>query len=219
MIRTKSKSEGQLIETYRVSLANVENQPEIATTMAEYGYDLTVVSKGRGLLETTIQAFSFNQQEDNETIQARSDFDAKVNLMNEKYGSHRKKAKVAFRKDEVTLKQLGLTGSYSRAYVKWIATMKTFYNGVVSNAAHLAKILVFKITEDEITACITEINALETTRTLYLKEVGESQEATKAKDKALAELEEWMSDFYAVAKIAMEDKPQLLESLGLLVRS
>ncbi|MBI9056073.1 MAG: hypothetical protein JEY96_19790, partial [Bacteroidales bacterium] len=160
MATTKRKTEDQMIEQYRVSLSNVENQPEIATTMAEYGYDLTVITKGRELLEATTTAFNFNQQEDNETIQARADFDAKVALMTEKYSSHRRKGKVAFRKDEVTLKQLGLTGTYSRAYVKWISTMKTFYNGVRSNAAHLAKLLVFKITEDEITACITEINAL-----------------------------------------------------------
>ena len=219
MATTKRRTEDQMIETYRVSLTNVENQPEIASTLAEYGYDLPAITKGRELLGITITAFNFNQQEDNETIQARFDFDAKVSLMTEKYASHRKKAKVVFRKDDVTLKQLGLTGSYSRAYVKWIATMKTFYNGVRSNASHLAKLLVFKITEDEISSCITEINAIETTRTLYLKEVGESQEATKSKDQALADLEEWMSDFYAVAKIAMEDKPQLLEALGLFVRS
>ena len=219
MATIKRKTEHQLIEQFRVSLINVENQPEIATTMAEYGYDLPVITTGRELLEATSIALNFNQQEDNESIQARANFDAKVSLMTEKYASHRKKAKVAFRKDEVTLKQLGLTGAYSRAYTKWIATMKTFYNGVLSNPAHLAELLIFKITEDEITSSITEINAVETTRTLYLREVGESQEATKAKDKALALLEEWMSDFYAVAKIAMEDKPQLLESLGLFVRS
>ena len=219
MATTKRTTEDQLIENNRIALANVENQPVIAATMAEYGYDLTVITKGRELLGATITAFNFNQQEDNESIQARANFDAKLSLMTEKYASHRRKAKVVFRKDEVTLKQLGLTGTYSRAYVKWIVTMKTFYNGVRSDAAHLAKLLVFKITEEEISACIAEINALETTRALYLKEVGESQEATKAKDKALAELEEWMSDFYAVAKIAMEDQPQLLESLGLLVRS
>jgi hypothetical protein len=219
MATTKRKTEDQLIENYRVSLTNVENQPVIAATMAEYGYDLTVITKGRELLGATITAFNFNQQEDNESIQARADFDAKLSLMTEKYASHRRKAKVAFRKDEVTLKQLGLTGAYSRAYVKWIVTMKTFYNGVLSNAAHLATLLVFKITEEEISACIAEINALETTRALYLREIGESQEATKKKDKALAELEDWMSDFYAVAKIAMEDQPQLLESLGVLVRS
>ena len=81
------------------------------------------------------------------------------------------------------------------------------------------KIKKIFITEEEISACIAEINALETTRALYLREVGESQEATKKKDKALAELEDWMSDFHLVAKIAMEDQPQLLESLGVLVRS
>ena len=31
-------------------------------------------------------------------------------------------------------------------------------------------------------------------------------------------LAEWMSEFYAVAKIAMEDNPQLLEALGLVVK-
>lgn len=219
MATTKHKTEGQMIEDYRITLANIENQPQIAATLAEYTYDLPAINKGRALLQETIVALNFNQQEDNETIQARADFDEKVDLMTHKYAAHRRKAKVAFRKNEVILKQLGLTGAYSRAYIKWISAMKTFYNGVLSNPAHLTALLVFKITGDDITSCITEINALETTRALYLKEVGESQEATKEKDKALAELEEWMSDFYMVAKIAMEEQPQLLESLGLFVRS
>lgn len=79
-----------MIEQYRVSLTNVENQPEIATSMAEYAYDLPVITKGRELLEATITAFNFNQQKDNENIQARADFDAKVALMTEKYASYRK---------------------------------------------------------------------------------------------------------------------------------
>jgi hypothetical protein len=53
----------------------------------------------------------------------------------------------------------------------------------------------------------------------YLREKGESQDSTKAKDAAFAKLDDWMSEFYAVAKIALEDNPQLLESLGKFVRS
>ncbi len=218
MARTKRKTEDQLIEQYRVSLANVESQPKVASTMAEYGFDLPVISKGRELLDSTIKAFDFNKQEKNETIQARADFDAKVQLMTQKYASHRRKAKVAFRNDEVVLDQLGLSGRYYRAYIKWIVSMKTFYNGVQSNPVHLEKLLVFKITEEEVASCITEIIALETTRSIYLREIGETQESTLEKDDTLEKLEEWMSDFYAVARIAMEDKPQLLETLGLVVR-
>ena len=55
-------------------------------------------------------------------------------------------------------------------------------------------------------------------RARYLKEKGESEAATEEKDIALATMEKWMNKFYAVAKIAMEDKPQLLEALGIIVK-
>ena len=43
-------------------------------------------------------------------------------------------------------------------------------------------------------------------------------QATKDKDKAFAELEKWVREFYAIAKIALEDKPQLLESMGRIMK-
>lgn len=76
-----------------------------------------------------------------------------------------------------------------------------------------------KITADDLTTTNTLITELETARTEYLREKGESQDTTKAKDAALATIDDWMSEFYAVAKIALEDNPQLLESLGKIVRS
>jgi hypothetical protein len=52
-----------------------------------------------------------------------------------------------------------------------------------------------------------------------LREVGESEDLTQQKDGAFSKLDEWMSEFYAVAKIALEDHPQLLESLGKSIKS
>ena len=51
------------------------------------------------------------------------------------------------------------------------------------------------------------------------KEKGEAQAATKARDAAIDELQDWLSDYLAIAKVALEDNPQLLEGLGVLVRS
>ena len=53
----------------------------------------------------------------------------------------------------------------------------------------------------------------------YTKEKGESQQATKDKDDALVALEKWVREFYSVAKIALEDKPQLMEALGKHIKS
>lgn len=219
MNKNQRRTEEQIMENFRVTLANLVNQPTIAITMAEYGYTTEKNAVGKQLFDSAINAINFNKQEDNETIAERANFDNKLSAITTIYASHRRKAKVIFRKDPVSLKQLGLSGAYSRTYVKMVEVMKSFYNGILSNPAHIALLAEFKITEQEITNCITEISALETTRQLYLKEIGESQEATKVKDKAMLNLVEWMDDLYAVAKIAMDDKPQLLESIGVFVRS
>ncbi|MEL6606343.1 MAG: hypothetical protein AAFP20_24355 [Cyanobacteria bacterium J06614_10] len=49
--------------------------------------------------------------------------------------------------------------------------------------------------------------------------LSEAQAATQKRDAALDELQDWLSDFLAIAKIALEDDPQKLESLGVFVRS
>ncbi len=41
----------------------------------------------------------------------------------------------------------------------------------------------------------------------------------EAKDAAFAQIDDWMSEFFSVARIALEDEPQLLEALGKIVKS
>ena len=80
------------------------------------------------------------------------------------------------------------------------------------------KLVRLKITIADLTAANTLISDLETARTFYLKEKGELQDATKAKDAAFALIYDRMSEFYAVAKIGLEHIPQLMEALGKTIR-
>ena len=219
MAGKKHFSEIQTLENYRVALANAVNQSEVAATLSEFGYDAETIASGTTLLAETSEAYSTNKTEDNETIAARAALDSKKEQVGDMYSLDRKKGKVVFRNDDVVLKQLGLTGSIPQSYAKWIEKMKTFYTGVKGNTEIQTKLTRLKITSTDIEARIAAITDLENARSLYLKEIGESQSATKTKDSAFAKVDEWMMDFFAVAKIAMEDKPQLLESLGILVRS
>lgn len=219
MALNKRQSEVQTLENYRVAITNAVNQPLVAVNLAEFGYTPEKIAIGNLLLADTSFAYSNNQKENNETVSARADFDAKVSQVDTAYAMHRKKAKVVFRKDEVALKQLGLIGSSSQAYIKWLEEIKLFYSVLQSNTALLLQLQSLKVTADDVNLAVTTIKELENARAIYLKELGESQDATKAKDMAFAKLDDWMRDFKAVAKIAMEDNPQLLESLGILVRS
>ena len=215
----KNQTEAEALEQYRVSFENVEKQPEIATIMAEFGYDETLLTEGKTLLTKTRQAFDFNKKEDDETTEAYKNFTELKENLAKTYTLHRKKGKVIFRKEPTTLSKLALTGSLPTAYIKWLETVKKFYTVAAADSDVQSKLVRLKITTEEINGTIQLITNLELSRAEYLREKGESQDSTKSKDKAFGEIDDWMSEFYAVAKIALEDNPQLLESLGKFVRS
>ena len=219
MSQRASRAESAILERYRVALENVEAQTEIATIMAEFGYDSAMIEDGKNLFTKTRQAYDLNVKEDDETSQAYSNYKAKMNQMEDTYSLHRKKAKVIFRKDLEVMKRLVLDGSVPKAYVRWLEIVKKFYSEMLSDTELQTKLSRLKVTADDLNSANALLTELEAARADYLREKGESQDATTAKDTAFTELDDWMREFYAVARIALEDNIQLLEALGVIVRN
>lgn len=219
MAGRKNLSEAETLEQYRVSFENVEIQSEIAAIMAEFGFDEASITTGKALYTKTRDAYNFNKKEDDETSETYINFTVARENLAKTYTLHRKKAKVIFRNDPNILNKLALTGSLPTSYIKWLEVVKKFYSVAIGNTAIENKLLRLKVTSTDLANAVAEIGALTSARAEYLREKGESQNSTKSKDKAFGEIDDWMSEFYAVAKIALEDKPQLLESLGKFVRS
>ncbi|MGD9931363.1 MAG: hypothetical protein AB7U05_15180 [Mangrovibacterium sp.] len=219
MATNKTNSEAAVLEQYRVSLENVKNQPTISSLLDEFGYTPEVIAVGESLFANTLQVYTLNKTEDDETSAAYAVFNQKKSELAALYKAHRKKAKVVFRNEPVTLDLLAVSGNLSGAHVKWMETVKKFYAEVSNNTEIKTSLARFKVTGEEISQAISLITEVETARATYLREVGESEDTTQQKDAAFSKLDVWMSDFYAVAKIALEDHPQLLESLGKSVRS
>lgn len=206
------------LELYRIALENAETQPEISAIMADLGYDSTVIAEGKALLINTRTAYDANKTEDDETSAAYADFTSKKEQLEDTFNTHRKKAKVVFRNDSLTADKLVISGAMPRSYMKWLEAARKFYSVASADTAIQGKLVRLKISVDNLTAANTLISDIEAARAVYLKEKGESQDATKAKDAAFAEIDDWMSEFYAVAKIGLEDSPQLLEALGKTIR-
>ena len=218
MATRPKNSEADTLELYRVALENAETQSEIATVMAELGYDSAKITEGKTLLTETRSACYFNKTEDDETSAASASFSDKKAELEKVFKMQRKKAKVIFRNDSLTADKLAISGEMPRTYIKWLEAAKKFYSVATTDTAIQTKLARLAITTDSLTAANTLITELETARAEYLKEVGESQDATKAKDSAFAKMDDWMSEFYAVARIGLEDNPQLLEALGKIVK-
>ncbi|GET28521.1 hypothetical protein [Prolixibacter sp. SD074] len=216
--RTKL-TDASTLELYRVALENAETQPEISTIMAELGYDTAKITEGKSLLAESRSAYDANKTEDDETSAAYADFSNKKSQLGDAFNIHRKKAKVVFRNDSLTADKLAISGQMPRTYMKWLEAARKFYTVASTDTDIQTKLSRLKISIDDLNAANTLITELEASRAVYLKEKGESQDATKIKDAAIGKIDEWMSEFYAVARIGLEDNPQLLEALGKTVKS
>ncbi|MFV0377582.1 MAG: hypothetical protein ACK5JD_09790 [Mangrovibacterium sp.] len=219
MAKRITNSEAAVLEQYRVSFENVKKQPVIATALAEFGYPSGRIATGQAYYIAALQVYQQNKSKDDEKLAAHNLFTQKKNALAKLYSTHRKKAKVAFRKDPITLALLAIDGGQPHVYVKWMEMVEKLYNELAKNDSLRVTLAGYKITDTELTQAATLIADTQSARAAYLLKVGESEDATKHKDAALAQIDEWMGDFYAVARIALDQHPQLLEALGVKVKS
>ena len=213
MAKKKYLTETEMLEQFRNSFENAKKQPEIATIMADFGYESEVIAEGELLLKTARTAYDANQKEGDETSKAYKDY-AKVKEKLEKiYLLDRKKAKVIFSNDPYAYDELSLSGVVPNAHINFIELTRKFYNGLLNNSELQSKVARLKLTQEGITKALELIEQVNLLRSEFLKELGESQLSRKTKDEALAAIELWMRDFYAVAKIALDDKVKLMKAL------
>jgi len=145
-------SETETLEQYRIALENAENQSEIASVMSEFGYDSAMIAEGKTLLAETRQTYDANKTEDDETTEASANFKKLREQLADNYASDRQKAKVVFRKDQLTADKLGLTGVLPQAYIKWLETTKKFYTTALADTDIQSKLERLKITTDSLSA-------------------------------------------------------------------
>jgi len=215
----KNPTQLEKLEKYRVAFENAHSNPEIAEILAEFGYNLAKLNEGKQIYNETRHLFDLKETEVDETKEAKSIWDKKLDALTDTYIIHRKKAKAVFRKEPVILSQLEIDGRIPAKYIKFIEIVRKFYSVLFADEVLQQRLLILKITLDDLTQANNQLSEVKQTRADYLRERSETQEATDAKDDAFETLDDWMYDLYMVARIAFADKPQLLEALGLFVRS
>lgn len=212
-------SNEQALLNYEIIFTNVENQPLIKEQLEEYEYNAAKISEGKSLYQAARNAYNSNRSEEAQLRQSRKIFDTQAEVFFTLFTKHRKDTKVWFRNEPQLIKQLGIFGPEPAAFAARIEEANTFYLVLLENQAILPQLAKFKITPETIENSLNELAKVRQARVDYLCEKGESQQATQAKDAAFRAIEAWLKDFFAIARIALEDNPQLLEALTKLVRS
>ena len=212
-------TEQQLLQNYNVLFENIVKDTVLAAELAEYGYTAEEIANGKALYEAVTNKYNVNKKETAEETTAYAVFSEKLNSLLNTYRTDRKKAKIVFINQPDVLKNLHVKSLVPTRNAAVLDNIKVFYNTLNQNADLLTSLQQLKVTPEHVNKQLALVTETEAAYAQYIQEKGESQQATQDKNNAFNEMDLWIRRFYAVAKIALEDQPQLLEGVAKLVRS
>ena len=212
------KTIAQTLEEQRVLIIN-SSKPEIAPLIKGMGADAAYLKKGEGLYNSVI---SLSKKQKKEYQEESLAYDNYHELKNECKGVFKRNfrfVKLGSRADGDLQNRLKLFTPKARRIEAWIMQTNDIYDGVLNEPTFLAALAKYKITAASLNKDIKQLESLKKLRNEAMSEKGQAQEATRLRNVKMEELEDYCYELKTIALSELEDQSQLLEMLGILVRS
>lgn len=215
----ENKAIAQDLEAVRVALENSRNDPEIREALAEHGYGDEQLAEAEQIHKRLRRAYRTHLTCYGEKFAATDALTEAQDQADVTYRRFVRLARTAFKRQRNIRQTLLLDGPRRRyPFAIWVTQVGTFYESLDANPAIRPSLARYGVTAQALNAGLAQLEAAQSARSVRESLQGEAQEATELRDAAYAALKEWNSDFAAVAHVALADRPQLLEKLGITVK-
>jgi hypothetical protein len=212
------ESLADFLRRMQVLLDNIEGNATIATNMGLFGYDAVRLQEGRALLDALNAADKVQVKEYAEQYAATQAVMQAWEQTDQQYGLHRALAKRVFKGDVHADRALLLNEKKSRKRAIWLRQAGLFYDSLLASPDWVLAMGKFGQTQAGFEAAQTAVSSVRSLDGVQQDETGEAQKATLTRDEAWAEARVWVVTATEVAHFALTDDPQLLESLGVVVK-
>jgi hypothetical protein len=211
---------GKVIATKLHKIENgilgAQNNPEIQEKLNPFGYTPPRIAEGKRLLDKVNRLMTTNVEEYSDQFIATDKLDKLWKTTYANYMVTLKVTRVAFVGEPEMLKRFNATGKRNKSLSGWLRDARILYDNLLNNSEVLAVLANFGYTVEKLNSELAAVNEVENLHSKQLGEKGEAQQSTLERDKAFDELCKWFSSFRSIARIALYDKPQLLEALGIV---
>jgi hypothetical protein len=211
---------GKVIATKLHSIENsilgVQNNPEIQEKLNAFGYTPPRIDEGKRLLDKVNSLMTANVEEYSDQYVATDKADKLCKTTYANYMVTLKVTRVAFVGQPEILKRFNATGKRNKSLSGWLRDSRILYNNLLNSPEALTVLAQFGYSAEKLNNELAAVNEVENLHSKQLSEKGEAQQSTLERDKAFDELCKWFSSFRAIARIALYEKPQLLEALGIV---
>jgi hypothetical protein len=214
-----NQSINQRLNAYELALHNALNDAALSVPLARYSYTAEKINAGLALCQAARQQQLDQLREYAEQYAATQAFEQAWKAADAGYMRLLKLGRILFKEQHAIYLKLGLVGDRKQSFSGWLTQARQFFQNVLEDAAVLAGYAAYNVPQAKIETALALVDAAEAAQRAQQRETGEAQEATQARDAALDAIDAWMSAFIAIARLALEDNPQLIEKLGILERS
>jgi hypothetical protein len=200
-------------------IVNASNDPYISQKILTIGYDENRLNEGLAQQQTTHdsrqQLITAKNKAKSLGTELRKIFKEKLAI----FVADRRLLRSTFiRKIEIKEK-IGLYGITKRNVSGFIMQARNHYNLLINEVDILSQVSKFIITAETIAEKLSGIDEVEEAHRKFMDADKAVEDATDVFEKEYGKLLDWIREFQDACRIVLKDRIQLLEKVGVVVRS
>lgn len=209
-----SLSTADLLQRAATLFTALRDSPDLLDALAPFQVEADdEVARGLALLEETRAAIGTQTAEAGEAVRATTAATQALATLEARYRRDRKLCRARHRPGSDGARVLGLVGEVPNADAALIAQADAFYRALQTSPDLFDG--VRGISRQTVTDGLARVDAARTAEAAQARESGEAQQATATRRSAEARLCALADDVADVSEIALDDRPQARERLGL----
>ncbi|MCT4587460.1 MAG: hypothetical protein N4A71_06525 [Carboxylicivirga sp.] len=196
-------------------LRNSLHKDSIKQTVVRYGYDEKELNYIYGLNKELTDLVDASEAAKNRKRIVYHDKSVLLARIKKDYMRYLKLTRIALADDVKAGEALILNGARARTINEFVLQMTVFVSNLLKNKDWLNALNVYSIQREDIEQLNDRLKELSHLSDKCLEAQGEVRRITSLKKKKLVDIQGYVSDYVKVVRIAFEEKPGLLVSLGI----
>jgi hypothetical protein len=201
----------------RINNSLADDMVKIA--VAPFGFTEEKLNQGKALLTEAETLYESQQKEYGDVDGAQNQLVELREQAHKVYMSMLVIARIALKNNVQATTTLELGGERASTISGWLKQTRNFYRALLANSDWKEAMMAYGQAEEDLNHALQAVDAVNLAAEQVKKEMGDAQNATGKRDMKFEELIEWVRDYEKVARIALANQPQLLEKLGIVVKS
>lgn len=185
----------------------------LVSSLSSFGYGLREMEQGRELLEVLRQIDQEQEAAQRRRKQLNKEKNELYREIQRRYMRIVKIGRIVFDNDGMAKGALGLDGPREKQFDDWYRQVYMFCKNLLAEEKWMDALSNYGVKKLELKNILLDLEKLEELNTRFEHAKTLSKEMTQKKHKQLLLLQNWLSDYLKIARLALEEKPQLLEKL------